>query len=411
MKKAVLLRESIVILIITVLLTLSACKAETRSSDNIPVVGNASSTSEDNSDPPVQNHVEPPLYSDHTIDTAVSFADYFVDMLNAGQDLIGDVGAMESWRDLFSFGQTPVYHSGLSEVEYSDNVYQFVVSGKKGEIVNSATVLINLQGDEPFYSCAYTRYYPYVSQTATTYVELLSAGDIEQLAIWLSVDGGQNPTEDFIEQARWGVLLYYDYGLHDVMITGIWFDNEAQRFYCGFEDSYGASFDIPLSFGDGLIMPERIDLALNDCSGLTIAIPNKYIDSMIIRNEKIERDDATVLISVYERRSVEDYEKDGGERFGMGGLFSILRFTQAQYDMFLNSPSDGMMIFARDNDYYYCYAFGTDPWAGAYRINNGMSEADWWEFNSLLGMGDRIVADMITRNTGLTVYSEGNRFI
>ena len=285
------------------------------------------------------------------------------------------------------------------------------MTGKKGGVTNSATVMINLQSDEPAYICTYTRYCPYVTLTATKYIELLAEGDVENIANWLSVDGGSNPTEDFIEQARWGLLNYSSFDLQGALITGKRFDNEAQRFYCVFEDSYSSVFDVPLGFGDGLIMPERTDLTLYNCDGLTVAIPSKYIDSLIIRNEITERDDGTVLISLYERKSVEDYEKDGGERFGMGCLFSIFRFTQAQHEMFLSTTGDGLMIFANDDDYYYCYAFGTDPWAGAYRHSNTMTDEDWWEFNSLLRIGNKIVADMITRNSNLTIHSEANSLI
>ena len=42
-------------------------------------------------------------------------------------------------------------------------------------------------------------------------------------------------------------------------VEGIRFDNEAQRFYCGFEDAQGMPFDVALSFGDGLIMPARLN--------------------------------------------------------------------------------------------------------------------------------------------------------
>jgi len=66
-------------------------------------------------------------------------------------------------------------------------VYQFDVFGY-GPTANSARVLINLQGDELFYFCAYTRYYPYALQTASHYVSLIEDGDVIQLARWLSVD-------------------------------------------------------------------------------------------------------------------------------------------------------------------------------------------------------------------------------
>jgi hypothetical protein len=163
---------------------------------------------------------------------------------------------MDSWRNLFDFGDIPIYRSDVSEVEYSENLYQFIVSGTKGETINSATVLVNLQGSEPSYFFSFIRYYPYASQTATKYIALLAEGDIKQLAIWLSVDGGPNPTDIFIQQAEWGILPYGSYDLRDAVITDIRFDNEAQRFYCGFRNVHGVTFNTTLSFGDGLIMPE-----------------------------------------------------------------------------------------------------------------------------------------------------------
>jgi len=208
-------------------------------------------------DPQLDDPGPPPNY-DKSIDTAIALADYFVDVLNKERDLTGDNSAMESWYDLFDFGLTPVYHSGLSEVEYSENVYQFTVYGTKGETENSATVLINMQGDEPFYFCAYTRYYQYVLQTAWNYVELLSEGDVIKLARWLSVDGGPDPTQDFIQQAERGLSEYNSYDLQSVMITGISYDNDAQRFFCMFVDANGVAFRVTLSYGDGLIMPTKV---------------------------------------------------------------------------------------------------------------------------------------------------------
>jgi hypothetical protein len=207
-------------------------------------------------DAPVQNYIEAPSYNDHSIDTATAFADYFVKMLNMEQDLTGDENAMDSWRDLFDFGDMQIYRSDISEDEYSENMYQFIVSGIKGETVNSATVLISFQRNEPYYICSYTRYYPYASRVATHYVALLAEGDIKQLAKWLSVDGGPDPSSDFIQQAKRGLLTYGSYNLRDAVITDIRFDNDAQRFHCTFKSVDSVSFDVTLIFGDGLIMPE-----------------------------------------------------------------------------------------------------------------------------------------------------------
>jgi hypothetical protein len=40
-----------------------------------------------------------------------------------------------------------------------------------------------------------------------------------------------------------------------------------------------------------------------------------------------------------------------------------------------------------------------------------MTDEDWEEFNELLRIGDAVVADMIARNSSLTVFGEGNIFV
>ena len=269
MKKVVAVGIAILVLAIT----LVACSngndnnssGNTNTPSSIPSGNNSATTptasSDNNSRPSGDNNttIQPPLFNDRSIETAITFADYFVLMLNEECDLTGDEGAINSWNDLFDFGQTPIYHSNISEVEHSENLYQFDVNGIKGQTVNSTRVLINLQGDEPFYFCAYTRYYPYVLQTASSYVSLMAEGDVNKLARWLSADGGPEPSNDFIRQAESGLSIYSTYDLHDVVITGIQFDNDAQRFFCNFKDAQGVQFEVALSFGDGLIGPARLD--------------------------------------------------------------------------------------------------------------------------------------------------------
>ena len=183
------------------LILMSGCS---QASDALPAVPDTplSSVFDENLTPTVQITPftpELPPFNDKSIDTATAFADYFVNMLNIEQDPTGDDGAINSWRDLFDFGVAPIYRSGLSVIEYMDNVYQFIVSGVKRDAVNSATVWINLQGDEPFFYCSYTRYYPFVLQTASTYVTLLAEGNLRDLAVWLGVDGGPEPQDDFLQ--------------------------------------------------------------------------------------------------------------------------------------------------------------------------------------------------------------------
>jgi len=124
---------------------------------------------------------------------------------------------------------------------------------------------------------------------------------------------------------------------------------------------------------------------------------------LIVRTEPFKAYLGTPLVSVYERKSVEDYEKDGGERYEKGGIFTITRFSRADYEAYLCSAGDGMRMFARDDENFYCYVYGTDPWAGAYRRDGGYID-DWMsEFDELLCFGDLVVDDMIARN-GMTEF-------
>ena len=201
---------------------------------------------------------EPPQYTDKSIDTATVFADYFVEALKAEYDLTGNDGAMNSWRDLFDFGQTMRIHRGdISEREHTENVFQFIVYGLRGGEYNSVTVLIDFQDDEPRFFCSYTFYYPWARSAVEHYLELLAENDVSKLAVWLGVDSGPEPLSPFIEDAEQRLAYYSVYDLNSATVTNVRFDNDAQRFLCDIEDAQGAEFTISLIFGDGLIMPEN----------------------------------------------------------------------------------------------------------------------------------------------------------
>ena len=156
--------------------------------------------------------------------------------------------------------------------------------------------------------------------------------------------------------------------------------------------------------------PQKEDgWTLFNCEGVIIAIPDEYIDRLIIRDERIEREDATVLLSVYERKSVEEYEKDGGERYKKGFMFSISRCTPALYELYRDPWIGGMELFAKDNDYYYGFVSGHDPWAGVYRQNDEMTGMDWYnEFTELLDIGPTIVDEIMARNNNLASWSDSD---
>jgi len=201
-----------------------------------------------------------PVLSGIPVKDAHELADAFISALNAGYDLTGVENAIDFWREAFDFEKIPVHSGGLYEVEYSDNVYQFDVIGKddKGDVV-SITVLLNLQDEEPRFFSPFTYYYPYARSAAEDYLQLLMNGDTKQLAKWLSVDGGPEPTSDFIHQAEMGLLKYSAYDLESARVTEIRFSNERKRFICSVEDINADTFEILLRYGDGLIMPERFD--------------------------------------------------------------------------------------------------------------------------------------------------------
>jgi len=133
------------------------------------------------------------------------------------------------------------------------------------------------------------------------------------------------------------------------------------------------------------------DVALYERAGVTIAIPNEYEDQLLI--DPVEYNDETTLIRVYQKSTYEKYE-------GMGFLFSIVRYTEAQYEQFLSSDGSGQSFFAKDETSYYGFFFATDVQA----------PDDYEAFSKLFSaIGDYVKSDMITRN-GLTSYSDDEFF-
>lgn len=143
---------------------------------------------------------------------------------------------------------------------------------------------------------------------------------------------------------------------------------------------------------------------------MTVAIPNEYLDQLLIITEpEWELVDGTILISVYEKQSYEESQKDMGEDVHMGFLFSIARYTQKQYEQFLGSDGSGQSFFARDDTYYYGYFTATDV---QYYRSDGMivtESDDWKAWEELYRMGGLVTTDMIARN-GLTAYSDSEFF-
>jgi len=127
--------------------------------------------------------------------------------------------------------------------------------------------------------------------------------------------------------------------------------------------------------------------------GLTVAIPNEYIDQLLIITNP---DSDANLISVYEKRSYEDAHG--------GYIFSIVRYTKAQYEGFLTSDGSGKSFFAKDDSYYYGWFRATD--VQFYFTGSLDTESDEWK--SWVELGEKcaeIRGDFIERNN-LTPYND-----
>lgn len=133
------------------------------------------------------------------------------------------------------------------------------------------------------------------------------------------------------------------------------------------------------------------DVAKYERYGITIAIPNEYTDRLLI--DPTEYDDESTLISVYQKSTYEKYE-------GLGWLFNIVRYTEAQYEQFLCSDGSGQSFFAKDETYHYGFFHATDVQA----------PDDYESFSQLFSaVAGFVKNDMIVRND-LIPYSDGEFF-
>ncbi len=145
------------------------------------------------------------------------------------------------------------------------------------------------------------------------------------------------------------------------------------------------------SVGTGNETDVKGDMALYERSGVTIAIPGEYANQLLI--DPVLHDDGITLIAVYQKSTYEKYE-------GLGWLFSIVRYTEAQYEQFLCSDRSGQSFFAKDAKYHYGFFHATDVQA----------PDDYESFSQLFdAVAGFVKNDIIVRN-GLTPYSDGEFF-
>ena len=125
--------------------------------------------------------------------------------------------------------------------------------------------------------------------------------------------------------------------------------------------------------------------------GLSIAIPKEYVDRLLI--DPVDHDDERTLISAYQKTVYDKYP-------GMGLLFHIVRYTEAEYEQALSAVDTGLSFFGKDDTHYYGFAFPTDV----------QSPEDFEEYQALfLSVGDFVRSDFVQRNR-LTAYDDEEFF-
>ncbi|MDL2273753.1 M56 family metallopeptidase [Oscillospiraceae bacterium OttesenSCG-928-G22] len=145
------------------------------------------------------------------------------------------------------------------------------------------------------------------------------------------------------------------------------------------------------------------DVTLYDCDGLSVAIPNEYIDQLIIQTAD-ELADGMTLISVYEKASVDAAVADGYDANWFGWLFSFVRYDRVQHERYFCGESAGLYFFARDDDWYYGVQNPTD--VQFYRSGDLFEdEGEYASWEALQDVIESVRDDFVTRN-GLALYTD-----
>lgn len=143
--------------------------------------------------------------------------------------------------------------------------------------------------------------------------------------------------------------------------------------------------------------------------GLALAVPNDIADRLLVfpASDDADRGNGVDdLIRVYEKQSYEECMADYG--FEDGFLFSISRYSQAAYELYLASDGSGTQGFARDGDTYYMYHYATDVqfYRSEIDVYNDDVMAPWRELEARVG---DVLADFVARN-GLSAHSDSEFF-
>lgn len=138
-------------------------------------------------------------------------------------------------------------------------------------------------------------------------------------------------------------------------------------------------------------------MTVYDCGGLSAAIPEEYVDELIVY-AGAETGEENVLLKVYGRAATEAFAAaDLGENDDMGWLFSLVRWDQARYEEYLGEDGSGINVFAQDDTWYYVCVQPTD--VTFYPTGDKADQERWVVLNNTLAAV--VKADFVTRNDAL----------
>ena len=139
------------------------------------------------------------------------------------------------------------------------------------------------------------------------------------------------------------------------------------------------------------------DVTVYDCAGLEVALPNEYLDQLLVDTEFPDAEESwKPLISVYEKDSYEAAMEDFGG--GGGFLFGFLVMDQAAFEQHISSDGSGIEVFATDGERYYAYTHPTDVQFYRSDAESVPDHPDWPVWEKLCKLGPQVREDFLTRN-------------
>ena len=131
--------------------------------------------------------------------------------------------------------------------------------------------------------------------------------------------------------------------------------------------------------------------------GLTLSVPEDIADQMVVIPGGIEDSNFWGTLAAFFEKQTYDELLEGWHFEGGGFLFGISRWTQEQYDRYVEHGSIGPKLFATDGTYYYMYI--TAEMVGYDYGNMGTQTEEQYELQERLKTRmDGILEDFIVRN-------------